>query len=131
LRVVNYDHREQHMDRLDVGIRVLSVVLTFLAVLVALFGDWFRRWVAGPRLQIVLDKPTGELTQAINVDESEITPAKRIDDATKPSRMVVIRSTPIRYYHLKVFNETWRGWIPATEVQAVVLRVESKRGQEK
>ena len=77
-----------------------AAVGTLAAVLVALWGDWFRSVLAAPKLRIALRDAEGELTV-------------RNDGLS------------VRYYHLRVWNS--RRWAPATNV-TVYIRLLEDRG---
>jgi hypothetical protein len=78
---------------------------TFLAVFVALFGEWVRARVFPPRFRLGLVRKEGERTQLTALVSGVST---FIDD--------------VRYYHLRVSNR--RRWSPATDVQVCLTRIE-------
>lgn len=82
--------------------------VTFLAVLVALFGQAFRDKFFPPKLTIRLLNPEGELTS--------------VQLSWPEDGVVRERAEHARYYHLQVSNS--RRWSPATQVQVVLLQVE-------
>lgn len=61
---------------------------TIGAVLVALFGDWLKRWVFPPRFSLSLKSPSGVLTPV---------------NLTAPDGTVSTK--PGRYYHIRVTNK--------------------------
>src|SRR5258708_13150762 len=88
--------------------QALIALGTFLAVMVALFGDWIKgRWFR-PRLELVLERPRGvpQKTAIVSPDGS-------------------VRHVDARYYHLKVRNR--KRWPIATHVQVHLLRIEEPR----
>lgn len=78
---------------------------TISAVVIALFRNWLRAWIAPPRLVLKLDNERGSKVPAII----------RAPSGTH-------RETDSRYYHVTVGNE--RRWFPATQVQIFLLRME-------
>lgn len=86
---------------------------TFLAVLVALFGQAFRGKFFPPKLGLRLLDPKGEkaVARLAWVENGEV--KERMEDC--------------RYYHLQVSNS--RRWSPAHEVQVVLLRLEEPAPQ--
>ncbi|HXF76019.1 MAG TPA: hypothetical protein VNN13_07995 [Methylomirabilota bacterium] len=89
-------------------INAAVALATFLAVLVALFGQAFRAKFFPPKLSLRLLNPDGEKAVArltwIEGGETR----ERMEDC--------------RYYHLRVANS--RRWSPATQVQVMLLQVE-------
>ena len=69
---------------------------TLLVAALAIWGNLVRSWWSGPKLEISLLNPLGELTYLTN-------------------------GTPVRYYHLKVKNI--RKWSPAQNVRVVLTKV--------
>ncbi len=81
---------------------------TFLAVIVALFGDWIKgRWFR-PQLELELEAPRGVFQRST---------------VTAPDGTT--RLANARYYHLRVRNKA--RWPIATQVQVYLLRVEEPR----
>ena len=83
---------------------------TFLAVLVALFGDWFKGRVFRPALEIRLVNNRGVFQQSFVPDANSPT-GKRVADC--------------RYYGLRVRNS--KRWPIATQAQVYLLRLEEPR----
>ena len=81
----------------DLIIQAAAALGTLAAVVVALWGDWFRSVLAAPKLGIALRDPAGELTVQ--------------NDGIK-----------VRYYHLRVWNS--RRWAPATNVTVYIRLLE-------
>lgn len=78
---------------------------TFLAVAVALFGDWLKSLWFKPKLELEFRNPRGVSQQA------QVT-----DPGGRP------RSVECRYYHLQVINRN--RWPVATQVQVNLSRIE-------
>jgi hypothetical protein len=78
---------------------------TVAAVLVALFGEWFRARLFSPKLTIELDKPLGVPTPI------------QITSPTGESRMEAGR-----FYHVRVSNPA--RWPAATQVQVNLMKIE-------
>jgi hypothetical protein len=89
-------------------VQFAAAVATFLAVLVALFGQAFRGKFFPPKLRSALADARGERTRVRLRWIEEQTPVEREEDA--------------RYYHLRVWND--RRWSPAQQTQVVLLRVD-------
>jgi hypothetical protein len=83
---------------------------TFLAVVIALFGDWIKTRLFRPQLRLTLDAPRGvfQKTQLLLPDGSN-----RLADS--------------RYYHLRVRNTNTLRWPIATQVQVYLQRIEEPR----
>ncbi len=89
----------------------LAVALgTFAAVLVALFGDWFRSRFFSPKLKLELRSLTGEKTIASFQMQTEEGPKEVREDA--------------RYYHVRVSNGA--PWPRATQLQINLLQIEEQ-----
>lgn len=90
-------------------IKLAGVIVTFLAVLVALFGEVGRRKFFPPKLDLSFYDPKGESTFV------------RLNRAGNE-----VLSEPVylgaRFYHLLVRND--RRWSPANQVQIVLLGIE-------
>jgi hypothetical protein len=87
----------------------LSVaVATFAAVLIALFGDWFRARIFSPKLKLQLRNSHGEAT-VVRMQWQDETGIHETRDAA-------------RYYHVRVLNE--KRWPAANQVQVHLVRVE-------
>jgi hypothetical protein len=81
--------------------KILAALATFLAVLVAIWGDRIRHTLGlKPKLVVRLNDPYGEL---VNV-------------STSPEKPMMAR-----YYHLRVSNK--RRWSQAKNVRVVIVRV--------
>lgn len=79
--------------------KILAALATFLAVIVAIWGDRIRhRFGLKPKLVVTLQDPEGEL----------------VDVSTGPEQPL----KKARYYHLKVSNE--RRWCEAKNVRIVI-----------
>ncbi|MEQ9640614.1 MAG: hypothetical protein RIM84_11380 [Alphaproteobacteria bacterium] len=92
---------------LNWAVLALAAFGTISAVVVALFGNWFRASLAPPKLNLALKSERGDKTPAT---------IKSPDGSA---------STLIgRWYHLEVSNH--RRWSPATQVQVFLLRVEER-----
>jgi hypothetical protein len=88
---------------------------TIGAVMLALFGNWFRYRFAPPKLSISLLDPAGEETEAqIRGVETEA----QIRGEVPPTDVV----TKVRWFHVRVQND--RIWAEATDVQVFLLSVE-------
>jgi hypothetical protein len=74
-----------------------AAIGTFLAVVVALFGDWLRGIWFRPALKLALRRAAGEATTVGSM------------------------SVPARYYHLVVSNDRSRN---ATHVEVLLVRIE-------
>ena len=81
---------------------------TIATVLVALFGQAFRKKFFPPGLQIDFPSALGEKTRVMLQWMENAKTMSRMEDA--------------RYHHVRVRNS--RRWSPATHVQVVLLRVE-------
>jgi hypothetical protein len=92
-------------------IRFAGVIATFLAVLVALFGEVARKKFFAPKLRLRFDDPKGEGT-TVRLTRT---------DAVIPQQ----KDLKARFYHLLVTNG--RRWSPATQVQVLLLGVEEPR----
>ena len=90
--------------------------VTFLVVLVALFGEAARARLFKPKLRLTLEKPRGEEAKAM------IFPPSAEDDIIEIHRAGEGRKEDARYYHLRVSNQ--RRWSPATQVQVYLLRID-------
>lgn len=90
-----------------------AALATFLAVLVALFGQAFRAKFFPPQLSLHLLSPEGEkaVARLTWLEDGQI--KERMEDC--------------RYYHLQVSNS--RRWSPANQVQVMLLRVEEPAPQ--
>ncbi len=95
---------------LNWGIQFLGVVATFLAVVVALFGDALRAKYFPPVLRLALADESGEKTTRRTVFES-YGKQKHIDQDA-------------RYFHVVVTNE--QRWTPVERVNVVLLGVERR-----
>lgn len=85
-----------------------GALATFIAALVALFGDWIRgRWFR-PKLELTLEVPLG-VAQRVTIGSPD--GSSREEDA--------------RFYGLKVRNKN--RWPVATQVQVYLLRIEEPR----
>ena len=89
----------------DFWVRVAAVVATLLAVVAALFRDWFQARVFPPKLVLCQD-PRGVRQRP---EQSHLI----IDGKQHP--------TPSRWYHVKVKNE--RRLTPATDTQVVLQEI--------
>jgi len=78
----------------------VEAIGTVAVAIVAIWGDWFRAQIAGPKLKLALHDPNGDLTVRTN-------------------------GTRTRYYHIKVTNE--REWSPAKRVRLLVKKLEKRR----
>jgi hypothetical protein len=105
------------MDTADIPrwtlyVQIASVVTTFLAVLLALFGERLRAAWFRPRLVLRLLSALGEST-----------PAEIKEQAVVNGRLQeIVVQTLSRYYHVEVSNRS--RWPKATNVQIFVLRIE-------
>jgi hypothetical protein len=88
------------------AVRLAAAIGTFLAVLVALFGQQFRAKRFPPRLKLKLLEKGGEKT----------TLTARSDDGT------VRNIDDVRYFHLRLWNE--RRWSTAEGVQVFLTRLD-------
>jgi hypothetical protein len=93
-------------DRVDFWVRVAAPVVTFLAVLAALFREWFQARVFPPVLVLTLVDPRGT---RITPEFSHIV----VDGQQHP--------TASRWYHMRVRND--RRMSPATDTQVVLREV--------
>jgi hypothetical protein len=73
----------------------LTALGTICVCILAIWGDWFRAFFAGPKLKLVPYNLRGELTYL------------------NPGNI------PVIYYHLKVENE--RSWAPARNVRVLLV----------
>ncbi len=85
-------------------------IAMFLAVVVALFGDWIRARLFKPKLQLTLEKPRGVVADV------------GITSRDPEEGGVKVRKEAARYYHLRVSNV--RRWPPATQVGVHLLRID-------
>ncbi len=92
------------------GIQLLGVVATFLAIVVALFGDALRARFFPPVLRLALTDDSGEKTTRRTVFES-YGKQKHLDEDA-------------RYFHVVVTNE--QRWTPVEQVNVVLLGVERR-----
>ena len=84
---------------LDQGIQLAVAIGTIAVAILAIWGDRVRHLLGlGPRLNLVLHDPSGELISMPEGDGSV---------------------TPARYYHVRVSNS--HRWIQATNVRVVVV----------
>lgn len=90
------------------GVNAAVAVATFVAVLVALFGQAFRAKFFPPKLRLSLLTLEGEKTEARLRWETNGKIEERNEDC--------------RYYHLRVTND--RRWSPANQVHVLLLQVE-------
>lgn len=81
---------------------------TLAAVLVALFGDWFRARMFSPKLKLQLRNSHGETTVVRTQWQDEKGIHESLDAA--------------RYYHVRVINE--KRWPSANQVQVHLVRIE-------
>lgn len=79
-------------------IDIIVMITTVAAVFVALFGDYWKSKIYGPRLKISLPEPKGQMNETIDGD---------------------IRN----YYHLKIEN---KGKLQAKNVIVLLLKVEEE-----
>jgi len=89
-------------------VQLAAAVGTFLAVLVALFGQAFRGKFFPPQIRAALANASGEKTRVRLRWIENNQPTERDEDA--------------RYYHLKTWNQ--RRWSPAQQAHVVLLRVD-------
>lgn len=80
---------------------------TISAVVVALFGGWFRARLAPPKLALQLENPRGVRTPII-LAAPDMAPRESVS----------------RWYHVRVSNA--RRWSPASQVQVFLLRLEER-----
>jgi hypothetical protein len=85
-----------------------AAVATFLAVLVALFGQYLRAGLFPPKLRLSILDPLGS--------------SARVKLSYAEGSTVKERSEDARYYHLLVANG--RRWSPAHDVQVYLLQLE-------
>ena len=90
-------------------VNLSAAVATFLAVLVALFGDWTKAYLFSPKLMLELRNPVGVKTTIVLQWQSEEGERRQ-------------RTEDARYYHVRVSNEA--RWPSATQVQVYLVRVE-------
>ena len=84
---------------IDQKIQLTVAIGTIAVAILAIWGDQVRHLLGlGPRLRLSLDDPQGE---SISISEGEG------------------RSTPSRYYHLRVHNS--HRWTQATNVRVVII----------
>lgn len=84
--------------------RIAGTVATLLAVVVALFGDYFRAKLFSPKLSLALVSPVGSKTPVDLVSNGQV------------------RQEMARYYHVRLTNE--KSWPRATQAQVYLVRVE-------
>lgn len=84
------------------GVQAAIAFGTIGAVVVALFGDWFRAWLSPPKLSISLKNEIGVIEKAAFLPSQ--------DD----------KVTDSRWYHIRI--ENLRRWSPAREVQLLLLQ---------
>jgi hypothetical protein len=77
-------------------IQSITCLGILLVVILAIWGNFFRSWLSGPRLKISLLNSLGELTTLSN-------------------------NASVRYYHLNVKNK--RKWAPARNVRVMLTKV--------
>jgi hypothetical protein len=78
----------------------VGAIATAAAVITALWGDWFRDKLAGPKLRIAIERPEGHMTKVwINGDPEKAVPA--------------------RYYPVEVSN--LRNWAAAKGVKVYLF----------
>jgi hypothetical protein len=87
------------------SVSVVAAFATFLAVFVALFGDWLRARLFSPKLRISLSNEFGELT---------VVPLEAPDGSS--------RDVDCRVYHARISTD--RRWPLANGVQPYIVRVE-------
>jgi hypothetical protein len=92
----------------DWWVNLAGALATFLAVLVALFGQGFRAKFFPPELSLTLLNPEGEKTHAQLRWQEGGEIKEGMEDC--------------RYYHLRVSNG--RRWSPANQVQVQLLQME-------
>lgn len=85
-------------------VRLAAAVATLLAVIVALFGDWFRSKLFAPKLRLELVSPHGNKTHVTITSGGSS------------------RTELARYYHIRLTNEV--GWPKASQTQVYLMRVE-------
>lgn len=78
----------------------VEAIGTVVVAILAIWGDWFRARLAGPKLEVMLHDPAGALTWRSNG-----------------------RAT--RYYNIRVTNS--RSWSPADRVRVMVRKLERRR----
>jgi len=86
--------------KLETWAEIFTAIGTVAVSILAIWGDWFRSRLAGPRLELSLRSMTGDMTLS-----------------SYGKRML--------YYHLLVQNK--RSWSPAKSVRVLVTQL-SKRG---
>jgi hypothetical protein len=89
------------MNGWELLIQALVAVGTLAVAALAIWGEWFREKLAGPKLELTLHDPEGEPIP--------------VRDGTPPT------FTPARFYHLKVANK--RRWAPAKNVRVLLTKV--------
>jgi hypothetical protein len=90
-------------ERWRLAIQAIGVLISTVIAAMAIWGDFVRSCLAGPRLTIGLVNPEGERT---------------VDEDVRGG--VAVRSTPVRYYHLRIQNQ--RRSAPAKNVRVVLTR---------
>lgn len=85
-------------------VQVIAAVGTFLAVVVAVFGDWIRSRLFRPSLGIELATPKGERAAVGQAGVTGLHPA--------------------RYYYFRVSNTATNRWPHATSVMPHLVRIE-------
>ena len=94
------------MDQRDFYLRLAATVGTFLAVIVALFGDRIRASLFRPKLSLGLLTPLGEATPAF-----------------VPLNTGTVAGNA-RYHHVQLSNSSSSQWPKATSAQVCLVRVE-------
>jgi len=78
---------------------IFTAIGTVAVAILAIWGDWFRARFAGPKLELALRDPRGELNMR--------------NDGKRET-----------YYHIEVVNR--RRWSPARQVRVMLTEVEKK-----
>jgi hypothetical protein len=94
---------------LDLGVNLLIALATFMAVVVALFGEWFKARFFPPRLRLSIVNPLGIKTPV----HLTFRDADGVEHVKKKAG---------RYYHVQVENTAL--WPKATQVQICIVKVE-------
>lgn len=80
----------------ELFIQGMAAAGTVAVAILAIWGEWVREKLAGPKLQLTLHDPEGE-------------------------PLTISDGTPARFYHVKVINK--RRWSPAKNVRVLLVKL--------
>lgn len=85
----------------------LTAIGTTAVAILAIWGDWIRFRIAGPKLELVPHNLQGEIT--------------RLRVRRPPPQQETFDEIPASYFHLRVINR--RTWVPAQRVRVLLVGI--------